>query len=78
MSQQSVEQVIGKLATDQDLRQMFAVRGEATLHELIATGLSLTPVEIRALVVLDLGALQRLADGLDSRIQKVGRFKNSS
>ena len=71
MSQQNVEQVIGRLATDQDLRRTFALQPEATLSELIATGLRLTPVECQALPAIDLEALQRLADRLDPRIQRV-------
>jgi hypothetical protein len=70
VSQQNVEQVIGGLATNQDLRRTFALKPEATLHELIALGLHLTPVECQALLAIDLEALQRLADRLDPRIQR--------
>jgi hypothetical protein len=71
VSQQHVEQVIGRLATDQALRRSFALQPEATLSELIAAGLRLTPVECQALLAIDLEALQRLADRLDPRIQRV-------
>jgi len=72
MSQPSVEQVIGRLVTHQGLRRAFALQPEATLRELMAAGLQLTPVEIQALLAIDLEALQRLADRLDPRIQWVG------
>lgn len=71
MSQQSVEMVIGMLATNRDLRRNFALHPEATLRDLVATGLRLTSVEIEALLAVDLEALQRLADRLDLRIQRV-------
>lgn len=71
MSQQDVELVIGKLATNQNLRRNFALQPEATLRDLVAAGLHLTSVEIQALLAVDLEALQRLADRLDPRIQWV-------
>lgn len=77
MSQQDVEQIIGGLATNQDLRRTFALKPEATLHELIALGLHLTPVECQALLAIDLEALQRLAERLDPRIQKVSFGKSN-
>lgn len=70
MSQSSVEQVIGRLATNQGLRRAFALQPEAILHDLDAAGLSLTPVEIHALLAIDMEALQRLSDRLDPRIQR--------
>ncbi|HET6201532.1 MAG TPA: Os1348 family NHLP clan protein [Planctomycetota bacterium] len=71
MSQRSVEQVIGRLATDEDFRRRFESSREATLDEMIAGGLPLTPVEQRALLDLDLAACQRFAKRLDPRIQKI-------
>jgi len=71
MSQRSVELVIGRLATDEELRQQFETNRVATLKELVATGLLLTPVERRALLELNLAACKRFAMCLDPRLQKV-------
>ena len=71
MSQRSVEQVIGKLVTDEDFRQRFDQSREATLAEIVAHGLELTPVEWRALRSLDVSACARLAGCLDPRLQKI-------
>jgi len=71
MSQRNVEQVIGKLATDEEFRRRFAVSREAALAEVIAQGLPLTPVERRALLAFDVAACERFAGCLDPRIQKI-------
>jgi hypothetical protein len=78
MSQRSVEQVIGKLVTDEDFRQRFDQSREATLAEVAAYGLELTPVEWRALRSLDVAACARLAGCLDPRLQKVSLRRNES
>jgi hypothetical protein len=71
MSQQSVEQVIGRLATDEDLRRRFESERVAVLRELIASGSELTPVEIHALLHLDSSACRLFARRLDPRLQKI-------
>lgn len=76
MSQRSVEQVIGKLATDEGFRQRFEKSREAVLTEAIAHGLQLTPVEQRALLDLDVTACERFAGCLDPRIQKISLRRN--
>jgi hypothetical protein len=71
MSQRSVEQVIGRLATDEGFRQRFETDREAALWEAIADGLQLTPVERLAILDLDMTACERFAGCLDPRIQKI-------
>ena len=71
MSQRSVEQVIGKLVTDEDFRQRFDQSREAALAEVAANGLELNAIEWRALRSLDVAACARLAGCLDPRLQKV-------
>jgi hypothetical protein len=61
MSQRSVEQVIGRLATDEEFRRRFVSSRESVIEEVIASGLLLTPVEHRALLELDFGARRRFA-----------------
>lgn len=76
MSQRNVEQVIGKLATDEGFRRQFEVNREAALTETMANGLQLTPVEQRALLDLDVNACERFAGCLDPRIQKISLRRN--
>ena len=71
MSQRSVEQVIGRLATDEDFRRRFEAEREAVLQEMIASGAELTPVEVQALRDLDFSACRRFARCLDPRLQKI-------
>ncbi|MBI5445616.1 MAG: hypothetical protein HY900_30925 [Deltaproteobacteria bacterium] len=70
MSQKTVERILGKLATDEEIRQRFrAAPGEALAN--LACDDSLTPVEREALCALDADLLDRFADALDPRIQRV-------
>ncbi len=71
MSQRSVEQVIGRLATDEGFRQQFETDREAALVAAVAGGAQLTPVEQRALLDLDVTACERFAGCLDPRLQKI-------
>lgn len=75
MSQRSVEQVVGRLATDEEFRRRFEAEREAVLQELTASGLELTPVEVRALLDLNFPACRRFARCLDPRIQKISLKK---
>ena len=70
MSQRNVEQVIGRLVTDEGFRRRFAEGPRAALEELVAGGLELNPCELRALVALDPQRVARFAEALDPRIQK--------
>ena len=76
MSQRSVEQVIGRLATDEGFRQRFERSRETALREAVANGLELTPVERGALLDLDVDAAERFAGCLDPRIQKISLRRN--
>ena len=78
MSQRSVEQVIGRLATDEDFRQRFEKGREVALAELVDCGFQLTPVEQRALLDLDVDAAARFAGCLDPRIQKISLRRKAS
>jgi hypothetical protein len=71
MSQRSVEQVIGRLATDEEFRRRFEENRDTVLKEVMATGLALTPVELKALGDLDFSACNRFARCLDARLQKI-------
>ncbi len=71
MSQRSVEAFLGRLATDEGFRLRFRSEPTAVLDELDAGGTPFTPVERRALLVLDLESCERFAGRLDPRLQKV-------
>lgn len=71
MTQKSVEIVIGKLASDEELRRRFRGDRLATLQSLQhEQGLELTAVETASLVTVDLEAFERLARALDPRVKK--------
>lgn len=71
MSQKFVEHVIGKLATDEEMRLRFRRAPRETLEAVVGTGDALTTVEIEALAGIDPTLLDRFADSLDSRLQRV-------
>lgn len=71
MSQRCVEKVIGRLVTDERFRRRFSADREAVLAELAAEGAELNRCERAALAGLDAERLQRFADDLDPRIQKI-------
>lgn len=71
MSQKTVERILGKLATDEEIRQRFRTAPEDALADLAGENDPLTPVECEALRALDADLLDRFADALDPRIQRV-------
>jgi len=70
VSQDNVERVIGKLATDETLRRRFVVDPESTLGGLEREGFRLSDCERRSLCRMDPSAVDRFADALDPRLQK--------
>jgi hypothetical protein len=71
MSQKAVERILGKLATDEEIRQRFRVAPGEVLAAIAGEIDSLTPVEQEALSALDADLLDRFADAIDPRIQRV-------
>lgn len=71
MSQVHVEQILGKLVTDERWRSLFRQSPAAALDALAAASvLDITTTERRALVALPADALDRFADSLDPRLQR--------
>jgi nitrogen fixation uncharacterized protein len=70
MSQKSVEALLGKLVTDEELRDRFRVDPLEVLASFRQAGWDLSAVETEALRSLDPAALERLAGALDPRLQK--------
>jgi len=78
MSQRDVERVVGRLVTDEAARRRFAEDPEAALLEMVASGLELTCVEMRALARLDAGLVAGLAEAIDPCIHKVASWRGPS
>lgn len=70
MTQRNVETLIGRLATDPDLRRRFVNDPVRVLHELRDQGFELSAVELEALVAIDAGAVRTFAHALDRRIRR--------
>jgi hypothetical protein len=70
MSQQSVERVMGRIVTDDEFRRRFASDPAATLRELTAAGVELTPCELQGLAAFDWRAAERCARAVDPRLLK--------
>jgi len=70
MSQKSVEAVIGRLATDEELRARFREAPERTLRDLAEQGLVLTPTEIASLVSCGRRCVDAIAEVIDPRLEK--------
>jgi len=67
----NVENLLGRLATDPDLRDRYLARPAHVLAELVGLGVELTPVECAALAAIDPDALRTFALALDPRLQRM-------
>ena len=70
MSHRQVEALIGRLATDPQLRRRFEDGAAAVLHELVAQGYELSSIEIDALASIDRRAIRTFAAALDPRLRR--------
>ena len=70
MTQQSVEILIGKLLTDEELREAFERNPHEVLVWLLRQGLQLSRLEMEALQSIKPSDLSGLADMIDRRLQK--------
>jgi len=71
MSQKTVEHIIGRLATDEEIRLRFRTDPVATIAAAAGEPEALTNVEREALASIDADVLDRLADAVDPRLQRV-------
>ncbi len=71
MSQKTVEHIIGRLATDEEIRLRFRMNPAATITAAAGEPEALTNVEKEALSSIDPDLLDRLADAVDPRLQRV-------
>jgi aryl-alcohol dehydrogenase-like predicted oxidoreductase len=70
MTQRSVEILIGKLFTDEELRETFERDPHSVLRQLQDEGLELSSLELHALRSLSPAGVSGLADVIDRRLQK--------
>ena len=70
MSQRTIERVIGRLLTDEELRDEFTRSPRRTLAELNEQGWELSRLEVDALLATDIGLWSEAADRIDSRLQR--------
>lgn len=70
MSQRTVQLLIGRIVTDEELRRRFVERPSETLTELCDQGAELTTFEIDALVRTDRTVWDALAKRIHPRLQR--------
>jgi len=71
VAQRSIELFIGRLVTDEEFREAFIRNPAAAVGQFVDAGLELTQVEISALLATRGDIWERIADQIDSRLQKV-------
>jgi hypothetical protein len=70
MSQRTIERVIGRLLTDEELRDEFTRSPRRTLSDLGEQGWELSRLEVDALLAIDIGLWSEVAARIDSRLQR--------
>lgn len=70
MSQKTVQLIIGRILTDEELRQRFLVSPVETLSSFRESGLELTDTEIDALTNTDRTLWKDGATRIDARLQR--------
>ena len=70
MSHRTIERVIGRLLTDEELRQDFMGSPRRTLAELGEQGWELSRLEMDALLATEVGLWSEVAARIDPRLQR--------
>ncbi len=70
MSQRTIERVIGRLLTDEELRLKFTRTPRPTLAELSEQGWELSRLEVDALLSIEVGLWSEVAARIDPRLQR--------
>jgi hypothetical protein len=77
MSHRHVETVIGRLATDPQLRRRFENSPVALLHELVAQGYELSSIEVDALASIERASMRAFAGALDARLRRIDHHNDT-
>ena len=70
MSHRTIERIIGRLLTDEELRFKFTRSPMRTLAELGEQGWELTRIEVDALLSMEISLWSEVAARIDSRLQR--------
>ena len=70
MSQRTIERLIGRLLTDEELRHEFSRAPRRTLSALNEQGWELSRFEVDALLAIEFGLWSEVAGRIDSRLQR--------
>jgi hypothetical protein len=70
MSQRTIERVIGRLLTDEELRHEFTRSPTRTLAALKEQGWELSRLEVDALLAIEIGLWSEVAARIDPRLQR--------
>jgi hypothetical protein len=70
MSHRTIERVIGRLLTDEELRLKFTRSPKRTLAELGEQGWELTRIEVDALLTMEIRLWSDVAARIDPRLQR--------
>jgi len=70
MSHRTIERVIGRLLTDEELRHDFTRSPRRALAELSEQGWELSRLEVDALLAIEIGLWSEVAARIDPRLQR--------
>ena len=70
MSQRTIERLIGRLLTDEELRDQFSRAPRRTLAALNEQGWELSRLEVDALLAIEFGLWSKVAARIDPRLQR--------
>ena len=70
MSHRTIERIIGRLLTDEELRHKFTRSPTRTLAELGEQGWELTRIEVDALLTMEIRIWSEVAARIDPRLQR--------
>jgi hypothetical protein len=70
MSHRTIERVIGRLLTDEELRGKFTRSPKQTLADLAEQGWELTRIEMDALLTIEIRLWSDVAGRIDPRLQR--------
>jgi hypothetical protein len=70
MAHRTIERIIGRLLTDEELRLKFMSSPKRTIAELSEQGWELSRLEVDALLAIEVGLWSEVAARIDPRLQR--------